>query len=88
MFAKSHTPTVLELNAKLKDAEVKRISAEERLKLLDAQLQRAQHQVTARARPAAAVAVASQPHQVSALMQQRIGGAYVAAPPSLQVLRL
>ena len=37
---------VLELNAKLKDAEVKRISAEERLKLLDAQLQRAQHQVT------------------------------------------
>ncbi len=39
-------PAVLELNAKLKDAEVKRISAEERLKLLDAQLQRAQHQVT------------------------------------------
>ena len=37
---------VLELNAKLKEAEVKRISAEEKLKLLDAQLQRAQHQVT------------------------------------------
>ena len=37
---------VLELNAKLKDAETKRISAEEKLKLLDAQLQRAQHQVT------------------------------------------
>ena len=36
---------VLELNAKLKEAEVKRISAEEKLKLLDAQLQRAQHQV-------------------------------------------
>ena len=36
---------VLELNAKLKDAEIKRISAEEKLKLLDGQLQRAQHQV-------------------------------------------
>ena len=35
----------MELNAKLKEAEVKRISAEEKLKLLDAQLQRAQHQV-------------------------------------------
>ena len=46
---KCNTFAVLELNAKLKDAEVKRISAEEKLKLLDAQLQRAQHQVSASA---------------------------------------
>jgi hypothetical protein len=46
LFTDGDSLTVLELNAKLKDAEVKRISAEEKLKLLDAQLQRAQHQVT------------------------------------------
>ena len=82
---------------------MKRISAEEKLKLLDAQLQRAQHQVRGlhlHLHTAAAayvcvcltccgglcVCLTRACFKVSALMQQRIGGAYVAAPPSLQAL--